>query len=236
MDILADVWDKWATKESIIKAAKRVGISNHGLNWQWMQLEKFAQTEALIESDVSEVPSSSKPVWQADPPAGIRSGTKEYWKSMYEAQLEISRKQAQLPVSPEAVGIVNVEKIKRVKRKITRVTQVHGSMEGQHILERIEELSKEKEKNKAAKEERKKKKTENTETFIRCEKSCVCGEAVCMAKGLRQCSQCKDVFKSSSKSAKSKCKINGVQMKSAFFDRKKEILRVADVYTESESD
>ena len=33
LDILA-VWNRFATKESIIKAAKRVGIREQGLNWQ----------------------------------------------------------------------------------------------------------------------------------------------------------------------------------------------------------
>ena len=55
---------------------------------------------------------------------------------MYETQLEISQKQAELPVSPD-----------------TRVTQAHGSMEGKKILERIEELHAEEERNNAVKAE-----------------------------------------------------------------------------------
>ena len=77
-----------------------------------MQVEKFTQTEALIESCADQCSSSSsRPVWQAEPPNDVRAGSKEYYKKLYEAQLEISRKQAELPVSPEDLGIVNVPKI-----------------------------------------------------------------------------------------------------------------------------
>ena len=115
LDILASIWSKRVTKESIVKAGKRVGISEEGLNWQWMQTYKFAQSEALITSSPEKV--SSKPVWQADPPKDVRIGTAEYHKRLYEARLEISKKQAELPVTPEDLGIVNVQKIHKVKKK-----------------------------------------------------------------------------------------------------------------------
>ena len=38
-------------QESIIKAAKRVRISRQGLNWKWMQEEKFTQSEALLSRE-----------------------------------------------------------------------------------------------------------------------------------------------------------------------------------------
>ena len=236
LDILASIWTKWATKESIIKAARRVGISKEGLNWKWMQVEKFTQTEALIESCADQCSSSSsRSVWQAEPPNNARAGSKEYYKKLYEAQLEISRKQAELPVSPEDLGILNVPKIQRVKKKITRVTQVHGSMEGKKILERIEELHEEEERNNAVKAERKRKKEESDKAFLLYENSCVCRLPVCLAKGFRQCTQYRDVMKS--RCSKKKCKEHGVQMKLPFCDRKKQILRVSDVYsTNSEND
>ena len=61
LDIIASKWT-WETKESIVKAAKRVGTGEEGLNWQCMQTDKFAQTEALTSSPQ---PGSSKPAWQA---------------------------------------------------------------------------------------------------------------------------------------------------------------------------
>ena len=83
-----------------------------------------------------------------------------------------------------------------MKKKITRVTQVHGSMEGKKILERIEELHEEEERNNAVKAERKRKKEESDKAFLLCENSCVCRLPVCLAKGFRQCTQCRDVMKS----------------------------------------
>ena len=43
MKILGSMWDKWASKDTIITAAKRVGISKNGLNVKDMQQDKFQQ-------------------------------------------------------------------------------------------------------------------------------------------------------------------------------------------------
>jgi len=209
LDILSSVWSQWATKESIIKAAKRVGISAEGLNWRWMQVEKFTATESLVKPN-EEISSSSKPSWQAEAPSHIRYGTADYWKHMYHAQLKISKDQAEVPVSPEELGILHVEKVKKIKKKNTRITQVQGSMEGQHILERIEEINKEEEKKNTAREERKMKKIGCRELFIRCEERCTCNDKICHAKGLRKCIQCGDVMKS--KCTKKKCREKGAEM------------------------
>ena len=37
------MWDKWALRDTIINAAKRVGISKEGLNVNNMQQDKFQQ-------------------------------------------------------------------------------------------------------------------------------------------------------------------------------------------------
>ena len=57
LDILASIWTKWATKESIIKAARRVGISKEGLNWKWMQVEKLMLQKVKININLSSVMS-----------------------------------------------------------------------------------------------------------------------------------------------------------------------------------
>ena len=67
----------------------------------------------MISNDIT---SSSKLAREAAAPESKRFGTKEYWKSMYETQLKISRRQMQIPVSPEEVWIINVEKIKIEKK------------------------------------------------------------------------------------------------------------------------
>ena len=57
MKILAEVWGEWAPPKAIINAAKRVGISEDGLDVDWMQIEKFESVRLLTE-DV-ETPANS---------------------------------------------------------------------------------------------------------------------------------------------------------------------------------
>ena len=48
MEILGEIWSSWTTKESLIKAAKVVGIAESGLNVNWMQNDKFEQAARCI--------------------------------------------------------------------------------------------------------------------------------------------------------------------------------------------
>ena len=48
MCILSDIWPDWVSKESLVKASKRVGISSAGLNVDWMQTSKFEQAELNV--------------------------------------------------------------------------------------------------------------------------------------------------------------------------------------------
>ena len=43
MIILGAMWDKWASRDTIINATKRVEISKEGLNVNNMQQDKFQQ-------------------------------------------------------------------------------------------------------------------------------------------------------------------------------------------------
>ena len=49
MHLLGNIWNKWAKKENILKAGKRVCISSTGLNVNWMQ-DKFNRAESLVHS------------------------------------------------------------------------------------------------------------------------------------------------------------------------------------------
>ena len=69
MLILSEFWNTWATKESIYNSARTVGISKNGLNVEWMQHDKFATAEALIDMG----PSSTKSI-QIDSPKDLRKG------------------------------------------------------------------------------------------------------------------------------------------------------------------
>ena len=48
MTILGGIWNKWASKDSIINAANRVGMSKDGLSVNDMQQGKFQQAANLI--------------------------------------------------------------------------------------------------------------------------------------------------------------------------------------------
>lgn len=48
MRIIAECYAESYSPESLVKAAKRVGISKDGLNVNWMQQDKFARAEALL--------------------------------------------------------------------------------------------------------------------------------------------------------------------------------------------
>ena len=148
---------------------------------------------------------------------------------MYEKQLQIFQQQSELPFSFEEIGTLDVERLQRRKRKIRRVTQGHGSMEGQQILERMEELEEEEENARCMKEQKKQKNAENIDNSNQCAKRCKCKRFVCLARGFRQCTQCKDVFKKPSKCSKKRCKREGIVMETASNEKKKKILRVCDV-------
>ena len=58
---LGNMWDKWATPESIIKAAKKVGITSEGLNIEYMQQDKFQKASELIEKNKETPTTPSTP-------------------------------------------------------------------------------------------------------------------------------------------------------------------------------
>lgn len=57
--ILADMWGKWASAETIKAAGKRVGISENGVNVGDMQEDKFIQAAGCIENSVCSTPFRS---------------------------------------------------------------------------------------------------------------------------------------------------------------------------------
>ena len=60
MIILANIWptwaapEPWATKESLVNAARRVGITSTALSVEFMQQDKFERAEACIDEANSE--------------------------------------------------------------------------------------------------------------------------------------------------------------------------------------
>ena len=86
------------------------------------------------------------------------------------------------------------------------MTNVHGRMEGQDILARVEVIQKEKEKKKEEAESRKKSKERLKELFYKCKSKCFC-VGPCNAKGLKECPNCNSITKSTY--SKTACQVAG---------------------------
>ena len=104
-------------------------------------------------------------------------------------------------------GLLTINKVKpkELTKKSTRVTNVHGSMEGQDILARAEIVQKEKEKKKEA-ESRKRSKERFKELFYKCKSKCFC-VGPCNAKGWKECPNCHSIMKSTC--SKTACQVAG---------------------------
>jgi hypothetical protein len=146
---LANMWDKWATPTLIRKAAKRVGISAEGLNINDMQQDKFVQAANLVECERSEntpTPSSSDnaPSSTTTPasPNHLRKGSAAYWKAKFEMAQQTIRDCDEKSIRLENIpGLLTIQKIKpKQASKSTRVTQVHGSMEGKEVIKVVKRI------------------------------------------------------------------------------------------------
>ena len=82
------------------------------------------------------------------------------------------------------------------KPKILKVANCHGSLEKKQILEKIKELEIEEEVKKNEKIVKMQNKEAQKESFLKCKSTCCCGEEICNASGLQECSICKNVLKS----------------------------------------
>ncbi|XP_047135496.1 uncharacterized protein LOC124812660 [Hydra vulgaris] len=61
MLVLANIWDKWTTKETLVKSAKRVGVAENALSVDFMQKDKFERAENCIEPEKQTSPLISSP-------------------------------------------------------------------------------------------------------------------------------------------------------------------------------
>ena len=138
MTILSKAWVNWIVKEDLVAAAKRVGISNLGLDVNWMDAKKFARAELIMKSPEKTVASSSNKI---PSPVGVRSGSNAYLHlKLKEAQRMLNEKR--VPDAGDVSGLLSIPKTKPkpTSTKNVRVTQMHGSMSGKQALEIAEEV------------------------------------------------------------------------------------------------
>ena len=178
-----------------------------------MQQDKFERAEACIDETNSENPSSSSPVVSPIVSPDKRRGSAEYWKAKYEQAMSIIDERREESINIEEIpGVMTIQKVKpKTSKKSTRVTQVHGSMKGRDILATLRDIHDKKEQEKLAKEEAVQNKEEAKQAFYLCKTKCVCGEAICKALEMKECSICHNVIKSAC--SKASCKIDGAKPK-----------------------
>lgn len=232
MSILGEMWDKWASEDIIINAAKRVGISTTGLNVNDMQQDKFEQAlncMSQVQENDSRGPSTSTPkkvstrssqriMKEPTTPRSLskiaqtkhRYGSAGYWKFMFEQSQQLIKESYQTSLKLEEVpGLLTINKVKPkdiTKRQHTRVTNVHGSMEAQDILAKVKSIEKEKNEKEHQKEKKKEQKVEEREAFYKCKSKCICN-GICSAKGLKECPICHEIKRSVC--SKASCRISG---------------------------
>ena len=64
------LWPEWASKETIINAGKKVGISSGELSVEWMQGDKFSRAQLCCAVTISS-------------PKHVCYGSATYWKLKY---------------------------------------------------------------------------------------------------------------------------------------------------------
>ena len=97
MQILASIWDTWTTKESLIKAARRVGITSSSININDMQKDKFAREEAVTQLTPTKSPDNVK----VELPLNVRHQSKEYWRQKCENYKAKCNELIKTPISPD---------------------------------------------------------------------------------------------------------------------------------------
>ena len=207
MTILADVWNKWATPDLIVKSGKRVGISINGLNVNWMQQDKFRRAGALLEPAVSSSPSSSGSSVLLSSPVGVRKKTSAYYLYKFNKSLELIEELQSTSVTPDELpGLLPLRKIAPKKTKAEHVTQVCESMRAKELSKVQEMKVQEKEKEKKRKKNAQRKEDIKI-AFMRCKDKCLCdGKRKCATAGLKMCEVCSNILQSTC--GKAACKID----------------------------
>ena len=132
---------------------KRVGITTTGLSVEYMQQDKFMQAASCMEQQGTASASSSSSTITS--PKHTRKNSAAYWKHKFEQSQALVEELSEKSISLEEVpGLMTIEKVKpNLSKQTTRVTQVHGSMQGKDVISLVETVKKKKEAIEKKKEE-----------------------------------------------------------------------------------
>ena len=134
MNILADIWEEWATPEMLVKAAERVGISNTGLNFDWMDQTKFAQAEASLNPSSLLTPTKDTEATNPlDSPVGVRKGSVKYLEYKLAENEKRRRLENTVPDLEPVPGLLPFKTVVPKETKNVKLNQVHGSLSKRNI-------------------------------------------------------------------------------------------------------
>ena len=179
MNLLSEIWNEWATPESIQKAGKKVGITEEGLDIDWMDQTKFERAEAILNPPSSSTPvkagSSSTSMSCFDSPPKVCKGSAAYYKFKFEKTQQKIQDLERTPLDPSLVqSVFTFEKIKPKKTKNQRITSVHGSMTAKNVLSIVKENNRKNNEKEKKKKENKEKRLKESEVFLLCKDKCQC--------------------------------------------------------------
>jgi hypothetical protein len=208
MLILVNMWDKWATKATLVKSVRRVGVAHDYLSIEYMQQDKFHRAENCIEQTK---PSTSVSVYSPDSIVSPdkRRGSSLYWKSKFNQAMDMINELHEKSIKLDDIpGFMTIQKVKpNLSKTNTRVTQVHGSMKAKRVLTVVEDIKNKKDQKTKEKQDAINKKEEVKEAFILCKVRCICREIKCKAIGWKECSICHNIMRSVC--SKVGCRVDG---------------------------
>ena len=121
-----------------------------------------------------------------------RHGSVLYWEDKFNQAMEIidELQEKSIQLSKFLVSLA-VQKVKpKPSKKNTCITQVHGSMKEEKVLDLLKEIENKKQQQAKSKEEATKKKEDAKQAFLKCKVKCVCEQEKCMVIGLKLCPMC----------------------------------------------
>ena len=209
MQILSELWGQWASKEAIVNAGKKVGVTPEKLSVDFMQTDKFEKAARVLNAtDAGDESVSFSPIKEQN----VRRGSKEYWRikaQNLETELNSSRGEGiDLKSVPGLLPSSHKVRPAKVATEKIRVTQVCGSMTGKNVIELVKEIKEKKVESERQKQVKLSRKQDDKDLFLRCKDECVCNTEPCLASKLRQCSICLNIQKSQCN--KKSCKQDGV--------------------------
>ena len=147
LSILARMWPHWSCPSDRVRSFERVGITQQIINTADIDRSKF----------VIEKPAPPPPPLNITPesPVGVRKNSAEYWQGKFKSALGIIKELTDTEVGPKAAGVLEVQVVQRKKNlSQRRITEGHGSVSMQNLLEKRKAQEQERENEEAAKKRR----------------------------------------------------------------------------------